>query len=223
MDYPKSVQKVIEKFKKLPNVGSKTATKYALAMLHSDISSIEEFTSSILEMKMNLKKCEKCQNYYDTHFCPICSDSKRDKSTLLVVSNFNNLLTFENSNHYNGLYFTLNGLINPSIGKLPNNVLIPELLIYIKQLMPSELILALSPTLEGETTSLYIKNLLAKEGLDQIKITKLAYGLPFGVSLEYIDALTVQTSFDNRVEYKTKLDKQQNNKNNIQENTEDEY
>lgn len=198
MEHPQIIQELIEDFKKLPSIGRKTATRLAYSLLHFSSQDIDKFSNDIKQIQTKIKKCNICHNLYEGTSCPICSDSTRDKTTLMVISDNKNIMQFENTNQYYGQYFCLNGLINPAIGNLPNTVGIDSLLEYIKSNNFVEIIYAFSPDITGEITTSYISKLLKQNNIN-IKQTRLAYGIPVNSQLEYLDEDTLSSSLRSRI------------------------
>lgn len=196
MGYPKTIQDLIECFKKLPGVGEKTAERYALSCLDMSQDVIDLFSKSIETLKINIKKCEKCHNYTENDICEICSSPFRDKKTLCVVEKQKNVVLLEKLGSYNGLYHVLEGLISPTDGINFENLNIKSLIERIKNDAIKEVIIAIRPSVEGETTALYISKLL--EGID-VKVSKIASGVPMGVDMEFIDALTLENALRSRI------------------------
>lgn len=196
MNYPKTLQNLIECFKKLPGIGEKTAERLALYTIQMDEDVLEVFSESLLNIKTKIKKCEKCNNYTEEELCDICKSNSRDKKTICVISDPKNINAFEKIGKYNGLYYVLNGLISPLDGLSPEDIFLDKLISRIKEEKIKEVILAVKPSIEGETTSLYISKVLS--GMD-IKVTKIAHGIPMGAEMDYVDLLTLETALDNRI------------------------
>ena len=194
---PESLVKLIESFKMLPGVGEKSAERYAYAILELDDEMVDMFVESLGDIKKTIKKCEICNSLTDKNICSICSVVNRKNDVLFVVDDPRNVFLFEKLNMFNGKYHVLNGLINPLEGINPEDIGIDSLLNRINKEKFKEVIFALKPSIEGETTSLYIKKIL--EGLD-IKITRLASGVPIGADMEYIDSLTLERALSDRKE-----------------------
>ncbi len=194
---PDSLVKLIESFKMLPGVGEKSAERYAYAILELDDEMVDMFVESLGDIKKTIKKCEICNSLTNKNICSICSDDNRKNDVLFVVDDPRNVFLFEKLNMFNGKYHVLNGLINPLEGINPEDIGIDSLLNRINKEKFKEVIFALKPSIEGETTSLYIKKIL--EGLD-IKITRLASGVPIGADMEYIDSLTLERALSDRKE-----------------------
>lgn len=195
MNYPKTILNLIESFKKLPGIGEKTAERLALAALNLDEEDIEIFSSSLKNGKTKIKKCEKCGSLTEETYCNICEDSKRDNSTLCVVEECKNVIQFEKVGIFKGKYHVLGALISPLDGINPENINLNSLIKRIEDESITEIILAIKPSIEGETTALYIRKML--EGKD-IKITKIAHGIPMGADIDYIDPLTLEIAMEDR-------------------------
>ena len=194
-DYPKSIENLIENLRKLPSVGRKSAQRMALHIVNMENTSVEEMIEALKDVKENIKKCEICGNLTENTICDICRDHTRDGSTICVVEDFTNLLTIERSNTFNGKYHVLNGLLNPNSMINPDSIGIDSLLDRISDEEIKEIIFAISPTLEGETTMLFIKELLKSKNL---KITRIASGIPVGGNLEYFDEITLSKAIEDR-------------------------
>ncbi len=195
--YPESLQELIQAFKYLPGIGEKTAERFAFAILELDLEKSQLFAESIENVKKMVHRCKKCNNLTEEDLCIICSSSNRNLKTLCIVEDVKSVFLFEKLGTYHGLYHVLNGLISPLEGIHPEDVGISQLLERVKKEKFDEIIFAFRPSIEGETTALYIKQIL--NGLD-IKITKLASGVPIGADMEYIDALTLERALDDRKE-----------------------
>lgn len=195
MKYPNSLQLLIDCYKMLPGIGEKNAERLAFATLNFDEEQIESFSESIKDVKEKIKKCEICNNLTEDSMCEICKDNTRNKEVLCVVENTKNLILFEKANIFNGKYHVLDGLISPLEGINPEDIKINSLIDRIKKEQIKEVILALTPSIEGETTSAYILKLL--EGLD-VQVTKIASGIPVGADMEYLDPLTIAKAMEGR-------------------------
>lgn len=197
MIYPKSIATLIEHFQKFPSVGPKSAQRMAFYMLRMPESEVEKFAQSIIEAKRNTKTCEVCFNLSSTSPCEICSATSRDRSTICVVAETKDLIAVEKTNEYKGLYHVLQGLISPMDGIGADDIRIKELLNRLTDDKVKEVILALSPSVEGEATSLYLSKLIKPFG---IKISRIAFGLPVGADLEYADEITIAKAIEGRHE-----------------------
>ena len=195
MNYPITIKNLIECYKKLPGIGEKTAERLALATLNINQETLDIFADSIANVKKRIKRCTKCNNLSEEDLCEICRDDSRDKNTICVVEEPKNVILFEKVGTYKGLYHVLDGLISPLDGITPDQIKIDLLLERIKNDNIKEIIIAVKPSIEGETTSLYIVKLL--EGKD-ITISKIAHGVPLGADMEYIDSLTLEMALEDR-------------------------
>lgn len=195
MNYPKTILNLIESLKKLPGIGEKTAERLALSTLNMDDDTIEIFSNSLKEVKNKIKKCEKCGSYTEEEICDICKSETRDHSTMCVVEESKNVIQFEKVGTFNGVYHVLGGLISPLDGVNPENINLNTLKKRIKEENIKEVILAIKPSIEGETTALYISKMLEDEN---IKITKIAHGIPMGADIDYIDPLTLEIAMEDR-------------------------
>ena len=190
IEYPEYIQKVVSEFSKLPGIGYKTAIRLTMHILNREINEINEFCDSVKK----LRYCEKCNNFSDDDICLICKDTSRDKSTICVVQDVKDVYAFEKIGSYKGLYYVLHGLISPIKGIGPDDLKIELFVKRVKEEKINEVILATNPTLEGEATSIYISKLFSNEQ----KLTRLAYGVPLGSDLEYVDEITLSRALDFR-------------------------
>ncbi len=197
MIYPKAVATLIEQFQKFPSVGPKSAQRMAFYLLRMPLSEVQKLAQSIVEAKEKTKTCEICFNLSSTSPCEICQSAKRDHSTICVVAETKDLIAIEKTNEYNGLYHVLQGLISPMDGIGADDIRIKELLNRLTDEQVKEVILALSPSVEGEATSLYLSKLIKPFG---IKISRIAFGLPVGADLEYADEITIARAIEGRRE-----------------------
>lgn len=197
MIYPKSIASLIEHFQKFPSVGPKSAQRMAFYLLRMPKSEVEKFAQSMIDAKENTKTCEICFNLSATSPCEICSSSQRDKSIICVVAETKDLIAIEKTNEYKGLYHVLQGLISPMDGIGADDIRIKELLCRLTDERVKEIILALSPSVEGEATSLYLSKLIKPFG---VKISRIAFGLPVGADLEYADEITIAKAIEGRRE-----------------------
>lgn len=197
MIYPKSIAALIEQFQKFPSVGPKSAQRMAFYLLKMPKSEVEKFAQSIVEAKENTFACDICFNMSSTNPCEICQSTSRDRTTICVISETKDLIAVEKTNEYLGLYHVLQGLISPIDGIGAEDIRIKELLHRLAQEDIKEVILALSPSVEGEATSLYLSKLIKPFG---IKITRIAFGLPVGADLEYADEITLAKALEGRRE-----------------------
>ena len=193
--YPKTILNLIECFKKLPGIGEKTAERLALSILEMNEDTINLFSKSLEDSKTKIKKCQKCGNLTEEDECIICKDKSRDSSTLCIVEESKNIILFEKIGSFNGVYHVLGGLISPLDGVNPEDINISSLLKRIEDENIKEIILAVKPTVEGETTALYIRKLLENK---DIVISKIAHGVPMGADIDYIDPLTLEIALSDR-------------------------
>lgn len=197
MIYSKSIASLIEHFQKFPSVGPKSAQRMAFYLLRMPRTEVEKFAQSMIDAKENTKTCEICFNLSATSPCEICTSSQRDKSTICVVAETKDLIAIEKTNEYKGLYHVLQGLISPMDGIGADDIRIKELLNRLTDENVREVILALSPSVEGEATSLYLSKLIKPFG---VKISRIAFGLPVGADLEYADEITIAKAIEGRRE-----------------------
>ena len=191
--YPKTFDDLIYEFQKLPGVGAKTAERYAFTVLDMDEEDLNAFVETLSHLKQRVKKCKVCGNLTEGDLCSFCKDVNRNKNIICVVQNPKDISAIESMQEYNGVYHVLDGLINTQKGILPDQLNIRSLLDRINE-HTKEVILALDPTIEGETTSLYISKLL--DG--KCKVSRLAHGIPVGSHLDYTDAMTLLKAFEGR-------------------------
>lgn len=197
MIYPKSIATLIEHFQKLPSIGPKSAQRLAFHLLKMPMCEIEKFTTAMIEAKQNTHACEVCFNLSSANPCEICSSSNRDSSIICVISETKDLIAIEKTNEYKGLYHVLQGLISPMEGIGAEDIRIKELLKRLTDERVQEIILALSPSVEGEATSLYLSKLVKPF---EIKVSRIAFGLPVGTDLEYADEITLAKAIEGRRE-----------------------
>jgi recombination protein RecR len=193
--YPNSLQRLIESFKRLPGIGEKTAERLAFSIIELDDESIEKFSNSLLDVKKKIRSCKLCGNLTEDEICSICSDKKRNSELICVVEEPKNVILFEKNGIYNGLYHVLDGLISPLDGIGPEDINIEPLIKRIQNGNFKEIIFALKPSIEGETTMLYISKILS--GID-ITISKIAHGIPMGADMDYIDTMTLEMALSDR-------------------------
>ncbi len=195
MDKLKAISRLEESLAKLPSVGKKSAERMAYALLEMDDDDVLEFSDALLNLKKSIKKCSICGNLTESDICEVCEDPNRDQTTLMVVSYPKDVIAFENSENYHGLYHVLNGVIAPNKGKGLEDLNFTSLMSRLEEGKIKEVILATNPTIEGETTALYIAKKL--EG-HNVSVTRLAYGLQMGGNLDYVDAITLTRALDGR-------------------------
>lgn len=192
--YPEKFEDLIAAFRHLPGVGIKTAERYAFTVLDWDQKTLEEMIASLQAVRNGLDVCEVCGNLCEGSECEICSDHTRDHRIICVVQSPKDVIAMEKMNTYNGVYHVLNGVINTAKGIMPQDLNIDSLLRRIDE-QTEEVILATNPTVEGETTALYLSKLLEDQ---HVNVTRIAHGLPMGGHLDYADELTLQKAFEGR-------------------------
>lgn len=203
--YPsRLLENAVNEFSKLPGIGRKSALRLVLHLLRQDTSEVSAFGNSIIQLRNEIKHCKTCHNISDTDICQICSNPARNNSVICVVENIRDVMSVENTHQFNGLYHVLGGIISPMDGIGPSDLEIDSLIERIEKDAIVEIILALSTTMEGDTTNFYIyRKLKGKE----IRITTLARGVSIGDELEYTDEITLGRSLVNRVPYENSLSK----------------
>lgn len=192
---PQALQQLIAELGRLPGVGRKTATRLAFYLLNSSDQESQDLAKAILKVKQEIRSCSTCFNFTESDPCQICNDTKRNRKTICVVEDPQNILLLEKTNEYRGLYHVLGGIISPLDGVGPDELKIKELLNRLSDV--EEIIIALNPSTEGEATSIYLARLLKPQG---IKVTRLARGIPLGSSLEFVDELTLSKALQSRNE-----------------------
>ena len=195
--YPDSIKSLIESFKFLPGIGEKTAERLAFSVLDLEQEQIDFFSDSIIDVKKNIHKCSKCNTLTENDLCFVCDDNTRENTILCVVEDTKNVFLFEKMGMFHGKYHVLEGLISPLDGVNPEDIGLDKLVDRITNEKFTEIIFAFKPSIEGETTALYIKRIL--DGMD-IKITRLASGVPIGADMEYVDSLTLERALSDRKE-----------------------
>ena len=196
------LEKAVSEFSRLPGIGRKTALRLVLWMLRQEESDVEQFTDAITNLKNEIKYCQTCHNISDSDICPICSDPRRDASTVCVVENVQDVMAIENTQQFKGLYHVLGGIISPMDGIGPGDLEIESLVNRVAEGNVREVILALSPTMEGDTTNFYIYRKLAPYA--DVKISIIARGVSVGNELEYTDEVTLGRSILNRTIFEGK-------------------
>lgn len=190
------LEKAVGEFSKLPGIGRKTALRLVLHVLRQPVGEVEAFADAVLHVRKDIKYCSVCHNISDDDVCPICADARRDRSTICVVENVQDVMAIENTQQYNGLYHVLGGVISPMDGVGPGDLQIESLVQRVKDNDDvKEIILALSSTMEGDTTNFYIHRQLAPL---HVKVTMIARGISVGNDLEYTDEVTLGRSIVNR-------------------------
>lgn len=192
------LEKAVSEFSKLPGIGRKTALRLVLHLLRQSNSDVEQFATAIAKVKQEVKYCRVCHNISDEDVCPICSDPRRDTSLICVVENIQDVMAVENTQQFRGLYHVLGGIISPMDGIGPDQLEIQSLVQRVEQGGVSEVILALSSTMEGDTTNFYISRKLAPLN---VKLSVIARGISVGDELEYTDEVTLGRSIVNRTPF----------------------
>ena len=200
--YPSQLlEKAVKEFSKLPGIGRKTALRLVLWMLRQEDADVEQFADAIRQLKHEVKYCHICHNISDSDTCPICADPKRDASTVCVVENIQDVMAVENTQLFRGLYHVLGGIISPMDGIGPSDIEIASLINRVAEGHVKEVILALSPTMEGDTTNFFIYRKLAAYN---VKVSVIARGVAVGNELEYTDEVTLGRSIMNRTLFEDK-------------------
>lgn len=194
------LQEAVAEFAKLPGIGRRTALRLAMHLLKMEPSAVEQMTDSIARFRRDIRHCELCNNLSDTDRCPICNNPERDRTTICVVEQVGDLMSIENTHQYKGLYHVLGGVISPMQGVGPSDLKIDLLLDKVAAGPVKEVILAISTSVEGETTLFYIMNRLKQ--YPDVKVSTIARGIGFGDELEYVDELTITHALLNRREVK---------------------
>ena len=197
--YPsRLLERSVQEFSKLPGIGRKTALRLVLHMLRQSTEDVEQFAEALTQMKHEVKFCKVCHNISDDDVCPICRDARRDSSTVCVVENIHDVMAIENTQQYHGLYHVLGGIISPMDGIGPADLEIESLVSRVAEDNVKEVILALNPTMEGDTTNFYIFRKLASS---DVRISVIARGISVGNELEYTDEVTLGRSILNRTPF----------------------
>ena len=194
----KLLQDAVAEFSKLPGIGRRTALRLAMHLLKMDVAAVEQMTGSIARFRRDIRHCEVCNNLSDEARCPICQNPERDRSTICVVEQVGDLMSIENTRQYKGLYHVLGGVISPMQGVGPSDLKIDMLIDKVASGTVREVILAISTSVEGETTLFYIMNRL--KSFPTVKVSTIARGIGFGDELEYVDELTITHALLNRRE-----------------------
>lgn len=194
-EHIEALDKLAEQFARLPGIGRKSAMRLAFSILELDDESAQDFAQTIIDAKEKVHLCPVCQSLTDKELCSVCNDISRDRSTIMVLEDTKAVLSMEKVREYRGLYHVLHGVISPMNGVTPDKLKIKELLARIASDEVKEIIIATNPTVEGEATSMYLSRLLKPF---DIKITRLAYGIPVGSDLEYADEVTLYRAIEGR-------------------------
>lgn len=195
--FPTALQNLTDQFARLPGIGGKTAQRLAFHVLELPLEDAQAFANAILEAKKQVHTCPICQNLTDREVCPICDDDSRDKSTVCVVAEPRDVIAMERSREYRGVYHVLHGVISPLNHVTQEDIKIRELLKRVASGEIHEIIMATNPDTEGEATAMYISRLLRPM---EVKVTRLAYGVPVGSQLEYTDEVTLSRALEGRQE-----------------------
>lgn len=194
--YPDILTKTIEYFKKFNGIGEKTAERLSLSVLDMSLEDVENFTQSVKELKQKIGRCKVCGHITDFETCSICNSNYRNDNLICVVEDYRSVFMFEKSGNYEGKYHVLNGVISPIEGITPDELNIDSLVDRISKLEGDiEIIIALKPSIEGEATTLYLKKILEK---NNVKISRLSYGIPMGVEIDYLDSITLDRALKDR-------------------------
>lgn len=195
--YSDIINKLIKQFEKLPGIGHKTAVRLAFYILESPIETAEEMSRVLVEAKQKVKLCSKCFNITENDPCEICSNTKRDQTIICVVESVKDVIAMEKTHEFNGTYHVLHGSISPMNNISAGDIKVKELLERLKEVDVKEIILATNPTIEGETTAMYISRLVKPLG---ISVTRIAHGIPVGGDIEYTDEITLIKALEGRRE-----------------------
>lgn len=193
--YPKILEELISCFKKYPTIGEKSAERLALATLDLSEEELNNFSNTLIKAKKVLKPCKICCNLTDKDICDICNDENRNKNIICVVEDYKSLISFEKAGNYKGVYHVLNGLISPIDNVSPQDINISSLVKRIEKLDKPEIIIALRSSIEGQTTTLYIKQIFENKS---VTISRLSYGIPMGAEIDYLDVLTLDRALSDR-------------------------
>ncbi len=193
--YPKVLEELISCFKKYPTIGEKSAERLALATLDLSEDELNNFSNTLIKAKKVLKPCKICCNLTDKDICDICNDENRNKNIICVVEDYKSLISFEKAGNYKGVYHVLNGLISPIDNVSPQDINISSLVKRIEKLDKPEIIIALRSSIEGQTTTLYIKQIFENKS---VTISRLSYGIPMGAEIDYLDVLTLDKALSDR-------------------------
>ncbi|MCR4606023.1 MAG: recombination mediator RecR [Eubacterium sp.] len=195
--YSDSINQLIEEMSALPGIGPKSAQRLAFHILEMPKERAERLSKSILDAKSKIRLCKECFNLSDSEVCPICADTKRDHKIIMVVEEPSDLVAYEKTGQYEGVYHVLHGAVNPMIGVQPENLKLKELLVRLTKEDVTEVIVATNSTVEGEATALWISKYVKQAG---IKVTRIASGVPVGGALEYVDEMTLYRALEGRTE-----------------------
>ena len=195
MGYPLVLSDLINYFKKFPGIGEKSAERMALSLLDFPLEDVLKFSDSMVNAKKKLHPCPICGHLTENELCDICSDQSRNKSVICILEDYKSVFAFERAGNYNGVYHVLNGLISPIDDVNPEDINLASLVDRVSKIENPELIIALKSTIEGETTTLYIKKIF--EG-QNVEISRLSYGIPMGAEIDYLDEITLDRALSDR-------------------------
>ena len=195
--FPAALQDLADQFGRLPGIGGKTAQRLAFHVLSLPLEDAQAFADAIMEAKRTVHTCPECQNLTDRDVCPICDDGLRDRSVICVVADPKDVIAMERRREFNGVYHVLHGVISPLNHVTQDDIKIKELLLRVGSGQVREVIMATNPDTEGEATAMYISRLLRPM---EVKVTRLAYGVPVGSQLEYADEVTLSRALEGRQE-----------------------
>lgn len=195
MTYPSTLSDLISNFRKLPGIGEKSAERMALSLIELSLEDVSNFAKAMVSSKEKLHPCPVCGSITENDLCDVCSDDKRNKSVICVLEDYKSVIAFERAGNYNGVYHVLNGLISPIDDVNPEDINLASLIDRVSKLENPELIIALKSTIEGETTTLYIKKIFEGKG---VEISRLSYGIPMGAEIDYLDEITLDRALNDR-------------------------
>ncbi len=195
MGYPFVLNDLVNYFRKLPGIGEKSAERMALALLDLPLEDVENFANSMVDCKKKLHPCPICGHITENELCDICSSGSRNKSVICVLEDYKSVFAFEKAGNYNGTYHVLNGLISPIDDINPEDINIASLVKRVDELEHPELIIALKSTIEGDTTTLYLKKIFEDK---DVLISRLSYGIPMGTEIDYLDEITLDRALNDR-------------------------
>lgn len=198
MRYARPLQQVIDEFSRLPGIGPKSAQRLAFHLLRRNPAEVQALGEAIAALPQTVRRCRECYNYSEGDLCPVCADSSRDRSLLCVVAEAADLMALERANDYHGLYHVLGGLLSPLHGVGPDDLTIPQLLQRLAQLQVAEIIIATPPSVEGDATAEYLRQVLCDRG--PVCVTRPAMGLQVGAELDYADQVTLIRALQGRRE-----------------------
>ncbi len=195
MAYPEVLGQLINSFKKLPGIGEKSAERMALSLLDLPSEEIKDFSKNMIDSNDKLHPCEICGHITDKKICDICSDEHRNKNVICILEDYKSVFAFEKAGNFNGVYHVLNGLISPIDDINPEDINLSSLIDRVEKCDKPELIIALKSTIEGETTTLYIKKIFEDKN---VEISRLSYGIPMGTEIDYLDEITLDRALNDR-------------------------